>query len=84
MPLVLRFTAFFAGISFCLGALAPLLSAQETRLSSLATRAQVGTGENQLFTGFVVGPGSSRTVLIRAAGPTLSPAPFGLVLNCVN
>ncbi len=78
MPLAFRFTAFFAGISFCLGALAPLLSAQETRLSSLATRAQVGIGANQLFTGFVVGPGSSRTVLIRAAGPTLSPAPFGL------
>lgn len=78
MPLALKFTARLAGIFFCLAAFAPALSAQETRLSSLATRAQVGVGANQLFTGFVVGPGSSRTVLIRAAGPTLSPAPFGL------
>jgi uncharacterized protein (DUF1800 family) len=54
------------------------LHAQETRLSSLSTRAQVGTDANQLFTGFAIGPGGNRTVLIRAAGPTLSPAPFGL------
>ena len=54
------------------------LHAQETRLSSLSTRAQVGTDANQLFTGFAIGPGANRTVLIRAAGPTLSPAPFGL------
>ena len=58
--------------------LASSLRAQETRLSSLSTRAQVGTDANQLFTGFAIGPGGNRTVLIRAAGPTLSPAPFGL------
>ena len=61
-----------------LASLGSSLRAQETRLSSLSTRAQVGTDANQLITGFVVGPGPSRQVLIRAAGPTLSPAPFGL------
>lgn len=61
-----------------LASLGSSLRAQETRLSSLSTRAQVGADANQLFTGFDIGPGANRTVLIRAAGPTLSPAPFGL------
>jgi hypothetical protein len=61
-----------------LASLGSSLRAQETRLSSLSTRAQVGTDANQLFTGFDIGPGANRTVLIRAAGPTLSPNPFGL------
>jgi uncharacterized protein (DUF1800 family) len=75
LPLnLIRFV--FTGL--VLASLGSSLRAQETRLSSLSTRAQVGTDANQLFTGFVVGPGPSRQVLIRAAGPTLSPAPFGL------
>lgn len=61
-----------------LASLGSSLRAQETRLSSLSTRAQVGTDANQLFTGFVVGPGAARTVLIRAAGPTLAGAPYNL------
>ena len=61
-----------------LAALGFSLRAQETRLSSLSTRAQVGTDANQLITGFVIGPGPNRTVLIRAAGPTLSLPPFNL------
>ncbi len=54
------------------------LFAQEPRLSSLSTRAKVGTDANQLITGFALGPGPSRTVLIRAAGPTLALPPFNL------
>ncbi|MGH8020452.1 MAG: MBG domain-containing protein [Opitutaceae bacterium] len=41
------------------------------RLVNLSSRAQVGTGANILIPGFVVDGGVSRTVLIRAVGPTL-------------
>lgn len=44
--------------------------AQEARLSNLAIRTQGGGGET-LITGFTVGAGSSKRVLIRAVGPTL-------------
>jgi hypothetical protein len=46
------------------------LSAQETRLSNLAIRAQGGGGD-VLITGFTIGPGASKTVLVRVIGPTL-------------
>jgi len=49
------------------------------RLVDLSCRAQVGTGANQLITGFVVGgSGTSGTqpLLVRASGPAL--APFGV------
>ena len=49
---------------------APLLPAQETRLSNLSIRAQGGGGET-LVTGITVGPGANKTVLLRAVGPTL-------------
>lgn len=42
------------------------------RLANLSTRAQVGSGSNVAVVGFVIGPGSSKNVLIRAVGPTLS------------
>jgi uncharacterized protein (DUF1800 family) len=47
------------------------LVAQETRLSNLAVRAQAGPGNDVLITGFTIGPGLRKTVLIRAVGPTL-------------
>ena len=65
-------------IAALLSACAANLFAQEARLSNLSTRAQVGIDANQIFAGIVIGPGDSRTVLIRAIGPTLGPAPFGL------
>ncbi|NBQ58151.1 MAG: DUF1800 family protein, partial [Opitutaceae bacterium] len=52
--------------------------AQEPRLANLSTRAQVGTSANQLFTGFVIGAGANKTVLIRAVGPTLASSPFNI------
>jgi len=43
------------------------------RLINLSTRGQVGTSGNIMIPGFAVGPGgSSRTLLIRAAGPALA------------
>ena len=52
--------------------------AQAPRLANLSTRAQVGTGGDIIISGFVVGPGANKTVLIRAIGPTLAGAPFNL------
>jgi uncharacterized protein (DUF1800 family) len=48
------------------------LGAENERLSNLSTRAQVGSGNNIAVVGFVIGPGPSKNVLIRAVGPTLS------------
>jgi len=41
------------------------------RLVNLSSRARAGTGDNALIAGFVVGSGSEKRVLIRAAGPSL-------------
>lgn len=49
-----------------------------SRLVNLSVRAQVGTAEGVLIPGIVVGPGAAKTVLIRAIGPTLGEAPFGV------
>ena len=44
------------------------------RLMNISTRAFVGTGFNELFSGLYVAPGGgARRVLIRAAGPALTP-----------
>jgi plastocyanin len=45
-------------------------------LTNVSARARVGTGANILIAGFVVGGSTSKTVLIRASGPALSP--FGV------
>ncbi|MSU50005.1 MAG: hypothetical protein EXS37_13125 [Opitutus sp.] len=41
------------------------------RLANVSARTQVGTGDNILIAGFVVGGGSPVRVLVRAVGPTL-------------
>jgi hypothetical protein len=46
------------------------------RLSNLSARAQVGTGDNVLIGGFIIGGSAPVTVLIRAVGPSL--AQFGV------
>ena len=69
-----RFVRAFA----LLVALAAALPAQTTSLSNLSTRAQIGTGGSIIITGFNIGPGSGKTVLIRATGPTLGAAPFSV------
>jgi uncharacterized repeat protein (TIGR03806 family) len=57
---------------------APGTAGPPSRLINLAARAQVGTGNGILITGFVIGPGSEKTVLVRAVGPALAGAPFNL------
>jgi hypothetical protein len=46
------------------------------RLVNVSGRAQVGTGDNILVAGFVIGGTTARTVLVRASGPGL--VPFGV------
>lgn len=46
------------------------------KILNFSGRAQVGSGTNVLITGFVVGAGATKTVLIRAVGPGLGA--FGL------
>lgn len=48
-----------------------------SRTINLSTRAEVGRGDNILIGGFVIAGESSRTVLIRAAGPALNSR-FGI------
>ncbi len=63
-------------------ALAPALLAQVPSLSNLSTRAQVGTGGDIIISGFNIGPGGNKTVLIRASGPAL--AGFGVTGTIAN
>ena len=53
-------------------------SSTGARLINTSVRAQVGTGANILIPGLVISGGASKTVLIRAAGPALAAAPFGV------
>lgn len=47
------------------------LTATTPRLTNVSARTQVGTGGDILIAGFVIGGQTSKTVLIRAVGPTL-------------
>ncbi|MEI7552651.1 MAG: fibronectin type III domain-containing protein, partial [Verrucomicrobiota bacterium] len=55
-------------------------TASTPRLINVSARAQVGTGDGVLIAGFVVEGTASRTVLIRAVGPTLATYGVGGVL----
>ena len=46
-------------------------TATTPRLTNVSARTQVGTGDNILIAGFAIGGQTSKTVLIRAIGPTL-------------
>ena len=78
MPLMNRSLVSLVCTLFGFASLTVATHAQEPRLANLSTRAQVGTSANQLFTGFVIGAGANKTVLIRAVGPTLASAPFNI------
>jgi hypothetical protein len=43
----------------------------ESRLANISTRGSVGTGDNVLIAGFIVGDVGSSTVIVRALGPSL-------------
>ena len=51
-------------------------TATTPRLTNVSARTQVGTGDDVLIAGFTISGGTSKTVLIRAIGPTL--VPFGV------
>jgi hypothetical protein len=55
--------------------LLPVTAASGTagQFANLATRAQIGEGENALIPGFVLTGTTPRTVLVRAVGPGLKP-----------
>lgn len=48
------------------------------KVTNVATRGTVGTGQGQLIAGFVVSGNTSKKVLVRAVGPGLSGAPFNV------
>lgn len=48
------------------------------RLLNLSARGWTGAGEDGMIVGFVLASGTTRQVLVRAVGPGLSKAPFGL------
>jgi len=53
-------------------------SASNTRLANISTRGLIGTGDNVLIGGFILGGnGSEARVLFRAIGPSLVPAGVG-------
>src|SRR5438874_11041470 len=47
-------------------------------LTNISTRGFVGTGDNVMIGGFIVGGGGSATVVVPAIGPSLSNPPFNL------
>jgi len=44
-----------------------------SKLANISTRGSVGTGDNVLISGFIVGEVGSATVIVRALGPSLGP-----------
>ncbi|CAN5381024.1 hypothetical protein BH20VER3_BH20VER3_15910 [soil metagenome] len=52
-----------------------------SRLANISTRGAVGTGDNVLIGGFIVGDVANATVVIRALGPSLASQVSGNVLN---
>jgi hypothetical protein len=59
------------------GADAPATGAA-TSVVNMSTKGMVGTGSNAMVAGFVIGPGTGETILIRAVGPSLGAAPFNI------
>jgi hypothetical protein len=53
-------------------------SATPGAVSSISSRAFVGTGDNILIGGFYVVGGTSRTVLVQAIGPALAADPYNV------
>jgi hypothetical protein len=81
-----NYTAVVSGVGSATGvalveaydADADAVTSRSRRLVNIATRGQVGNGDNVLIAGLVVAGPGPRTYLIRAVGPTLSNAPFNV------
>ena len=55
------------------------------RLTNISTRASVQTGDSVEIGGFIIGGGTgSKTILIRARGPSMSGAPFNIAGTLAN
>ena len=65
-----------------LGICETALAADPSRLVNISTRMQVLSGNEVVIGGFVVGGSSSKTVVVRARGPSL--APFGITNALAN
>jgi len=80
-----RFPACALVFIACLVIVPLVLGAQfGQRLINISTRARVGTGDaNALIAGFIISPGTSKQVLIRASGPSLTQASIGLPSSLV-
>lgn len=76
MNLLLRLSCrHVAALLSCSFAFLPPVRAQSpepAKIVNFSGRAQVGTGANVLITGFVVGEGATKRVLVRAVGPGLA------------
>jgi hypothetical protein len=60
------------------------LDTSATRLSNISTRGQVGTNENVLIGGLIINGTTSKHLILRALGPSLSTAPFSLAGTLSN
>ena len=79
-------TAEYGGNSIYAASVSPILSqtvtANPSRLANISTRAQVQTGLNVMIGGFVISGPTSKTIVIRAIGPSL--ANFGVTGALAN
>ncbi|MBK7660385.1 MAG: hypothetical protein IPJ28_15205 [Betaproteobacteria bacterium] len=64
-----------------MGQLAPSAPGS-TRLANLSTRMRVGTADDVLIGGFIIGGTQAKTVVVRARGPSL--VPFGIANALAN
>lgn len=55
--------------------------APSPRLINISTREWVGTGDNVMIGGFVIGGTTSKKVVIRALGPSMAPGVAGTLAN---
>ena len=53
-----------------------LASEADSKLANISTRGAIGTGDDVLISGFIVGDVDNATVVVRAIGPSL--AAFGV------
>lgn len=68
-----RFSSWFQWVAALVaGAVAHTATATDLHLYSLSARGQVGTGSSVMISGFSIPAGASKTMLLRAAGPSLS------------
>jgi hypothetical protein len=60
------------------------LDSTATRLMNISTRGKVGIGNEVLIGGFIVGGGDSKTVILRALGPSLATGAHPLTGTLAN